>query len=253
MAPHSLHEIVPTAEALLALEPEELGPILVQLFATHQQNGSVLVSTYRSRIYPEFGPPQSLPGYPEAKRGAVEQAIAEAFSWLEAQTLFIHTRGQSQEHRTLSRRAQRALNNDRDFSAFKHAELLPRGLLPEALVEVVYPLFLRGSYDTAVFEAFRAVEIAVRDGSNRLGANFPDDLVSTKLMSAAFHIGNGPLRDANVPDAERQAELSLFLGAMGHARNPVGHRVVGMTAEEAARLVVFASYLLAIVAKRSAR
>jgi hypothetical protein len=44
--------------------------------------------------------------------------------------------------------------------------------------------------------------------------------------------------------------MFLFSGAMGHARNPAGHTDVEVTAVEAARLIIFASYLLSIVLQR---
>jgi hypothetical protein len=51
--------------------------------------------------------------------------------------------------------------------------------------------------------------------------------------------------------AEREAEAALFAGAIGHAKNPTGHREVEMSPPTAVRLIVFASHLLDIVARRS--
>jgi hypothetical protein len=44
--------------------------------------------------------------------------------------------------------------------------------------------------------------------------------------------------------------MHLFSGAMGYAKNPPSHRDFAVTAQEAARLIVFASQLYGIVAAR---
>jgi hypothetical protein len=38
--------------------------------------------------------------------------------------------------------------------------------------------------------------------------------------------------------------MHLFSGAIGHAKNPGSHREVYLEVDDAARLIVFASYLL---------
>jgi uncharacterized protein (TIGR02391 family) len=65
----------------------------------------------------------------------------------------------------------------------------------------------RGKYDTAVFEAMKAVEVAVR------AATAAD--IGTKLMRKAFDVDNGPLTDKATELAERQARSDLFAGAIG--------------------------------------
>jgi hypothetical protein len=70
-------------------------------------------------------------------------------------------------------------------------------------------------------------------------------------MRKAFHSETGPLSDLNAIKSERDAVGHLFAGAIGHAKNPTSHRNVSNTVEEAARLIVFASYLLGAVEERS--
>ena len=50
---------------------------------------------------------------------------------------------------------------------------------------------------------------------------------------------------------EREAEMHLFSGAIGHAKNPASHRDVEPSPQDAARLIVFASHLLSIIEQRS--
>ena len=69
-------------------------------------------------------------------------------------------------------------------------------------------------------------------------------------MRTAFHPDTGPLSDPSLVSAERESEMHLFAGAVGHAKNPPSHRDVNLTRQEAARLIVLASHLLAILEQR---
>ncbi len=137
-------------------------------------------------------------------------------------------------------------------TAFRKGRTLPVELLQPTLAEKVLPQFLRADHDVGVFQAFKEVEVAVRKAANAKGAGYPDDLVGTTLMRKAFHPESGPLRNTALVAAERDAEMHLFAGAIGHAKNPTSHRDVTLNPQEAARLVVFASHLLSIVEQRMA-
>ena len=124
--------------------------------------------------------------------------------------------------------------------------LLPNSLAkPEfhpIIARKVLPIFEKGLYANAVFEAFKHVEIAVR----KAGC-YEDRDLGTDLMRKAFHVDNGNLTDQSRLPAEKQARSDLFAGAIGSYKNPGSHRDVEMTAEEAAELIIFASHLLRIV------
>jgi uncharacterized protein (TIGR02391 family) len=137
-----------------------------------------------------------------------------------------------------------------DVEAFRKGRILPTELLPTLFAEKVVPLFRRGDHDVAVFQAFKEVEVAVRKAANAKRAGYPDSEVGVTLMRKAFHPDTGPLADKSLVTAEREAEMHLFAGAIGHAQNPTSHRDVAVTAIEAARLIVFASHLFDIVERR---
>ena len=119
-------------------------------------------------------------------------------------------------------------------------DLLPKRLLHEVIFQKVLPIFMQGSYGPAVFEAFKQVEIAVREAGSYAETDY-----GTKLMRLAFSPEDGALTDSQ--DTEKQARSDLFAGAIGSYKNPGSHRDVEITAEEAAGLIIFASHLLRII------
>lgn len=244
---HTLLSVFPNPDDLLALPPEELGGVILEIVPGVLQNGMFNIAALTASLYP----PSYLPGYPPQGRRQITVAIAEALSWLVSQGLLLIDPDQPAQWYVLTRRAQ-SLRTRADVEAYRKGRMLPVDLLPQLLVEKVWSLFLRGDHDVALFQAFKEVEVAVRKGANAKGAGYPDDLVGVSLMRKAFHPENGPLTDLSLVTAEREAEMALFAGAIGHAKNPLGHRDVQVYPDEAARLVVFASHLLGIVERRSA-
>ena len=74
-----------------------------------------------------------------------------------------------QEHTswfTLTRRGW-ALKTAADVAAYQAGALLPQGLLANELEEKVRPMFLRGDYDVGIFQAFKELEVAVREQAPR--------------------------------------------------------------------------------------
>lgn len=243
----TLLDVLPKAADLLTLEPEELGMILLRVFPAHAQNHMVQSGDYTYGAYNRHNP--SI-GYEEGTRNDVELAIAEAFAWLVAAGLFVHSPGQPGALFRLTRRAVKTVKDGRDLGAYRKARLLPVELLQPELAEKVWPMFLRGDHDVAVFQAFKEVEMSVRRAATQSTSQIGAEIVGQTLMRTAFHPTNGPLTNTKAIPAEREAEMFLFAGAMGHAKNPTSHREVNLSPAEAARLIVFASHLLSIVAQR---
>jgi uncharacterized protein (TIGR02391 family) len=124
-------------------------------------------------------------------------------------------------------------------------DAVPPWLLHPSLPPKCVKAFSTGDYERVQFEALRAVEVAVR----RVG-KLPNNLVGIQLMRRAFDPKDGPLADPEAEFAEREAMAHLFAGAIGVFKNPASHRETTPAREEAARTLVFASHLLAVVDER---
>src|SRR5262249_17000062 len=151
----------------------------------------------------------------------------------------------SEGPRVLSRRAAQ-LAKQEVMSRALSGRRLTKDSLHLAIREDVWSLYHRGKYDTAVFEAMKAAEVAVRDAS---GLSAGD--IGNKLVRRAFDVKNGPLTDMEVEESERQARSDLFAGAIGSYKNPHSHRnVVLDDPDEAAEIIMLANHLLRIVGAR---
>jgi uncharacterized protein (TIGR02391 family) len=236
-----LKAAIPEAEVFVALEPEELGSRLLFILRDHGGDKFTIHLLLGALVRPGAG---SL--YPAQFEFQIRAAIFEAWAWLEAQGHIVwpdESNGPS-GWRKLSRRARR-FTDATELADYTASVRLPKTMLHPAIADRVWLSFVRAEYDTAVFQALREVEIAVRQAS---GA--PDDLVGVKLMRRAFG-PTGPLRDSAAEEGEANALSEAFAGAIGAFKNPQSHRAVNLdNAAEAAEIVMLASLLLRIVDRR---
>jgi uncharacterized protein (TIGR02391 family) len=126
--------------------------------------------------------------------------------------------------------------------------MLPKYLLHPIIARKVETAFQNAEYDTAVFQALREVEVAVRNVSG-----FSPTDISAALMRKAFDPKTGPMRDDTATDMEKLAISEMFAGLIGAYKSPRSHRHVVLDAVEAAEIIVFASHLLKIVDARAAK
>ncbi|MBJ9968627.1 TIGR02391 family protein [Burkholderia seminalis] len=244
-----LFDKFPDAELLLGLEPEELGAEILSLLKVRKEDATFK----RDRFNPnslrcELHPHPQVDRYPPQHTGEIQLAVAEAFRWLATQGLILpvpEKTGETSEFWCLSRRARR-FTDKQAFTEHQTARLLPKQLLHPQLTTRVWLSFMRGVYETAVFEAMRDVEISVR-----AAGNFPQTVYGTQLMRDAFNPKNGPLTDSTLVAAEQEAMRDLFTGAIGSYKNPHSHRHAPIDGPRwAIEMILLASHLLFIVDTR---
>lgn len=173
------------------------------------------------------------------------RVASEAIAWMFSRGLVCQSPGADIGWYILTREGIRAAGVS-DFAKWSADRELPEALLHPAIASECITSFRAGKYDTAVFEAFKALEVAMREGSG-----CGHDLLGVKLAARAFHPEDGPLTDMLAEGGERTALMNLMTGAMGYFKNPQSHRKVDLSGWEAREMLVFASHLYRIVETRS--
>jgi uncharacterized protein (TIGR02391 family) len=251
MAFRSLSSLVPKADDMLSLEVEELAGVLLVHLNSYEGLSGNSISQHGAISHHNFflslTPTSSLtqPEYGD-RQPEVNQALMEAWAWLQSAGLLVERASSGGGWFFVSRRGKQIMSRN-DFDAYRKASLLPKDQLHPMIASKVYPAFLRGDYDTAVFQAFREVEVAVRTAGN-----FGPDDYGTDLMRKAFRASRnnqspGPLTDTQLPIAEQEAMANLLAGAVGLYKNPQSHRHVPTNPADAAEVIMFASHILRMV------
>jgi uncharacterized protein (TIGR02391 family) len=231
----SIFSLLPDSEALLAFEPEELAGYLLEYlnFLSNSERGSL--NRYNFSLH-------GAEGYPQQYRESISKALMEAWVWLEREGMIAPKPGEQGEWIFITRRGQQ-LKGHTDLETFQRSNILPKKLLHPIIAQKVWSAFIRGEYDTALFQAFREVEVAVRKAGG-----FSQEDIGTKLMRKAFDTTDGVLTDKSLPEAEREAMAHLFAGAIGLYKNSTSHRhVVIADPSEGVEAIILASHLMRLV------
>ena len=247
-----LFEIFPDAEDLLSLSAEELaGPLLVSLEGSEQINLEDEITPKSIEREIKNGVNRNNPNlnYLYKSHEDVLFALMEAWQCLLSEGFVAprpanlrSTTGMSQNTTYFVTRRGKKIETLEDFEAYRKADLLRKHQLHPIIADKVWFIFVQGSYGTAVLEAFKQVEVAVREAGG-----YTKDIYGDTLMRTAFHHKTGNLTDENQSESEKKGKSHLFAGAIGLYRNPSGHHEVEFAPEEAAEIIIIASHLLRIV------
>jgi uncharacterized protein (TIGR02391 family) len=230
------------------MSASELGWFFLEAFTDDGQNewsAPDVVSDMHRRIGEQEPSYASNRNYKAVHRSVVSQLVADGFSWLISAGFLgpgSNSSGSSGYWRVTSAGydalplgSGRVIENRQRLHVDLHPDL-------QGVCKVTYE---RGEYDTAVFTAMRAVEVAVRDAAG-LGPHAYGDGVMTEAFRA-----DGPLAEEASTKSEREAYLKLFSGAYGVFRHPAAHNnITYHSPTEAADILHLADILLRIVDRR---
>jgi uncharacterized protein (TIGR02391 family) len=236
---------LPTPDEIANLLPEELAPYiladLAQITPNSMDRGRLNIGNYCNSFDGDIhGPMRS-----HQAREHTRQSLAEAWTLLDTLGFIApDTTQNGYGWCFVTRRGHEAAHSREAFERGRKASQFSATMLHEELRGAAYDALVRGNFQQAVAEAFRVVEVKVRNAAGIEG-------VGATLMRAAFHEDTGPLRSDVADRGERQALPHLFAGAFGWVRNPASHREVPMDdVTHAIEQLMLASLLLRIADER---
>jgi uncharacterized protein (TIGR02391 family) len=233
-----LFDLVPNVETLLELEAPELAGVILE-----QLNSAGPGDAHQLNL-PAYSAEASA--YPQERRDVITARLAEGWAWLIANGMLAPRVDYfSGSWCFVTRLGQRTADRA-GLAQYLKAMELPKDKLHPSIADRCHAQFIRGEFDTAVFQAYKQLEIAIREA-----AGLPDGLIGVALARKAFNVDDGPLTDMSREPSERQALSDLMAGALGSYKNPHSHRNVRVYPAEAADMIIMASHLLGIVELRS--
>jgi uncharacterized protein (TIGR02391 family) len=213
---------------VLELEPEELAPIILRHLQQQQQKQQI--NRYNFSLVTDRALLEQLGKNVEA----YAEKLMEAWMVLEREGFIAPQPGMQGDWAFVTSKG-RKVASEQDFKAYGKTSLFPRWF-DAVLTQMVKPLFIRGDYDTAVFRAFKEVEVRTRRAAGLSESDFGID-----LMKKAFG-PPGLLADTSAPRPEQERMRDLFVGAIGtyrpvHFDDPVEVLDVLSTANQLLRIV----------------
>jgi uncharacterized protein (TIGR02391 family) len=242
----------PPAEALLQMDAEGVAGYLLNCLCELEgmerwSDGKRDYSAFQLLNRSHFIQPAHYEDYatPE-QQDDVGVALSEAWSWLERHGLIVPL--PEATNYVVVTKAGKRLSGRGDPRALFAIAMLQPGQLDEALDARVRPAFLKGDYSDAVFQAFKRVEVVVRDL-----AGLDDSYYGKDLMRTAFDPQRGPLADQQQLDGEREGITHLFAGATQAFKNPGSHRDPDFDDPiQVAELILLADLLIRIARRHAA-
>lgn len=162
----NITQALPTPESVLQFEPEELAGYVLGHFSP--ENDQMHPTTFLGEVEKH---------YEYDKRA--NRVFMEAWAWLVREGLFVGE-GDGDGEFFFSHRGKR-IRGRQDFEAYRKSNILPKLSLHPTIAERIWPNFIRGEYDTTVFQAFKEVEVAVRTAGRFAATDIGTDLMGKAL------------------------------------------------------------------------
>ena len=172
----------------------------------------------------------------------VKNIISVGWAYLETNGLIIQNPAKGNYWFFISRKGKE-FKNEESWEILEAERFLPRKLLLDDFKKDIWPLFIHKQYDTAIFQAFKLLEVAVRENSK-----LPSKDLGVTLMRKAFKPSSGPLNNKTEENGEQEALMHLYAGAIGRYKNPQSHRVVGEdNPTSTAEKILLANHLIRLI------
>src|SRR5947209_4916009 len=120
----AIHAIIPNAEDLLALEPEELAVVFLQAIASSGEGMSPGRAIKRGNLFLPGSSP--VEGFPLQHRNKIYEALAAAWVWLEREGMLLPAPGQQDPDWVFVSERGRALIKKENFEAYRYSSIFPR-------------------------------------------------------------------------------------------------------------------------------
>lgn len=226
--------VLPVPEVILEMEPQELAPYILLYLSQREDN--INKHNFLNANHDLITWAGSLEILSD-----ILLKFSIAWSWLERE-LMIASKPGGVDWYFITPLGKDLLGSS-NFDSYMHGRILPSEGLDPILLKKVKTSFLSGDYDTAIFQAFREVEVRVRDR-----AGLGPDYYGVKLMTEAFKPDGGILTDPSMVTSEKISRMELFKGSIGAFKNPSSHRYIDLNdPNEAAGIIQMANILLKII------
>jgi uncharacterized protein (TIGR02391 family) len=230
----AVRERFPTFEDVSTSRPEDLAAeIIIDLQRNPRFFSPSNYPTDLCRLYNREQPTREF-----------ASAISEAISWARRELLLVQNMGSTPPSDALMLSRHGLVFTREHINRLRLERLLPDFLLHDRIRRACIDIFNTGRHQAAVFEAFRELEVAIRDAAG-YGA---DQHGRQMIMNAFNEKSDGPLVDKAAIPSEQEAMRVLMAGSVGIFKNPRSHRNVELDdPQESAELLILASHLLRMV------